>query len=78
MMKCVVMSTAAAAAVLSISVLAQAPINGRFYGVLPSPWHLYYQNIEQINGCRNNMFASIANVGACVNRSVAGACGSRE
>ena len=39
------------------------PINGRMDEVLPSPWHLYYQNIEQINGGRNNMFAAMANVG---------------
>jgi phospholipase C len=34
--------------------------------VLPSPWHLYYQNIEQINGGRNNMFVAMGNVGAWV------------
>jgi phospholipase C len=39
------------------------PINGRMDEVLPSPWHLYYQNKEQINGGRNNMFAAMANVG---------------
>ncbi|HLX81425.1 MAG TPA: acid phosphatase [Burkholderiales bacterium] len=39
------------------------PINGRLNEVLPSPWHLYYQNREQINGGRNNMFAAMANVG---------------
>src|SRR5574341_1218671 len=39
------------------------PINGRMDEVLPSPWHLYYQNIEQINGGRNNMYAAMANVG---------------
>jgi len=32
--------------------------------VLPSPWHLYYQNIEQINGGRNNMFVAMTTVGA--------------
>jgi phospholipase C len=42
------------------------PINGRLSEVLPSPWHLYYQNIEQINGGRNNMFAAMANVGGWV------------
>lgn len=39
------------------------PINGRMDEILPSPWHLYYQNKEQINGGRNNMFAAMANVG---------------
>ena len=39
------------------------PINGRMDEVLPSPWHLYYQNKEQINGGKNNMFAAMANVG---------------
>jgi len=39
------------------------PINGRMDEILPSPWHLYYQNREQINGGRNNMFAAMANVG---------------
>jgi acid phosphatase len=39
------------------------PINGRMDEVLPSPWHLYYQNREQINGGRNNLFAAMANVG---------------
>ena len=39
------------------------PINGRIDEVLPSPWHLYYQNVEQINGGSNNMFAAMANVG---------------
>jgi len=39
------------------------PFNGRMDEVLPSPWHLYYQNMEQINGGRNNMFAAMSNVG---------------
>jgi len=39
------------------------PINGRMDEILPSPWHLYYQNREQINGGRNNMFAAMANAG---------------
>ena len=34
--------------------------------VLPSPWHLYYQNIEQINGGKNNMFVAMGNVGGWV------------
>src|SRR3982751_4124681 len=42
------------------------PINGRMDEVLPSPWHLYYQNREQINGGRNNLFAAMANVGGRV------------
>ncbi len=42
------------------------PINGRFDQVLPSPWHLYYQNREQIAGGRNNKFVALADVGAWV------------
>ena len=42
------------------------PISRRWDEVLPSPWHLYYQNIEQINGGRNNMFVAMGNVGAWV------------
>jgi phospholipase C len=42
------------------------PFNGRFDEVLPSPWHLYYQNIEQINGGRNNLFAAMGDVGGWV------------
>ena len=42
------------------------PVNGRMDEVLPSPWHLYYQNIEQINRGRNNMFVAMSNVGAWV------------
>ena len=42
------------------------PINGRLDEVLPSPWHLYYQNREQINGGANNMFAAMGNVGGWV------------
>ncbi len=42
------------------------PIDGRLDAVLPSPWHLYYQNREQINGGKNNMFVALANVGAWV------------
>jgi phospholipase C len=42
------------------------PINGRMDEVLPSPWHLYYQNREQINGGANNQFAAMANVGGWV------------
>jgi acid phosphatase len=42
------------------------PINGRLDAVLPSPWHLYYQNREQINGGKNNMFVAMSNVGGWV------------
>ena len=42
------------------------PINGRLDTVLPSPWHLYYQNREQIDGGKNDMFVAMANVGAWV------------
>jgi acid phosphatase len=42
------------------------PIHGSLTEVLPSPWHLYYQNIEQINGGRNNRFVAMGNVGAWV------------
>ncbi len=40
------------------------PINGRFDEVLLSPWHLYYQNREQIAGGKNNRFVALADVGA--------------
>jgi phospholipase C len=39
------------------------PVNRRMDEVLPSPWHLYYQNKEQINGGKNNLFVAMANVG---------------
>jgi acid phosphatase len=42
------------------------PINRRLDEVLPSPWHLYYQNREQINGGKNNLFVAMANVGGWV------------
>jgi len=42
------------------------PINGRMDEVLPSPWHVYYQNREQINGGKNNMFVAMGNVGGWV------------
>jgi phospholipase C len=42
------------------------PINGRLDQVLPSPWHLYYQNREQIAGGKNNRFVAMSNVGAWV------------
>src|SRR5258708_16369800 len=40
------------------------PINGRADEVLPSPIHNYYQNREQINGGRNNLFVAMTTVGA--------------
>jgi len=42
------------------------PINGRLDEVLPSPWHLYYQNREQIDGGANDKFAAMSNVGGWV------------
>jgi len=39
------------------------PFNGRPDEILPSPWHLFYQNQEQINGGKNNLFAAMSNVG---------------
>lgn len=42
------------------------PINGRPDEVLPSPWHLYYQNREQIAGGKNNKFVALSNVGGWV------------
>jgi phospholipase C len=42
------------------------PISRRLDEVLPSPWHLYYQNKEQINGGKNNFFVAMANVGGWV------------
>ena len=40
------------------------PIDGSLSELLPSPWHLYYQNREQINDGRNNRFVAMSNVGA--------------
>ncbi len=42
------------------------PVNRRIDEVLPSPIHNYYQNIEQINGGKNNMFVAMSTVGAWV------------
>jgi acid phosphatase len=42
------------------------PVNGRWDEILPSPWHLHYQNREQINGGRNNKFVAMSNVGGWV------------
>jgi len=44
----------------------QPPVSRRMDEVLPSPWHLYYQNREQINGGRNNLFVAMADVGSWV------------
>jgi phospholipase C len=41
-----------------------APIGARIDQIVPSPIHNYYQNIEQINGGRNNMFVALTTVGA--------------
>jgi acid phosphatase len=40
------------------------PVNGRADEVLPSPIHNYYQNREQVNGGRNNLFVAMTTVGA--------------
>jgi acid phosphatase len=42
------------------------PLSARWDEVLPSPWHRFYQNREQINGGRNNRFVAMSNVGAWV------------
>ncbi len=40
------------------------PASRRMDEVLPSPIHNYYQNREQINGGRNNMFVAMTTVGS--------------
>src|ERR1035437_4638551 len=40
------------------------PVGARIDQVVPSPIHQYYQNIEQINGGRNNLFVAMTTVGA--------------
>ena len=40
------------------------PTNARIDQVVPSPIHNYYQNLEQINGGRNNMYVAMGNTGA--------------
>src|SRR2546423_1626696 len=40
------------------------PVNGRMDEVLPSPIHNYYQNREQINGGKNNLFVAMSTTGA--------------
>jgi len=42
------------------------PINHRIDQLTPGPIHLYYQNIEQIDGGRNDKFVAMTNVGAWV------------
>ena len=40
------------------------PVNRRIDEIVPSPIHNYWQNVEQINGGRNNKFVAMTNVGA--------------
>ncbi|NEX62894.1 acid phosphatase [Noviherbaspirillum galbum] len=40
------------------------PVGATFDQILPNPIHNFYQNIEQINGGRNDMFVAMTNVGA--------------
>ena len=40
------------------------PVNGRMNELLPSPIHNYYQNREQVNGGKNNLFVAMTTVGA--------------
>src|SRR5712691_3538876 len=40
------------------------PVNARTDQIVPSPIHNYYQNIEQINGGKNNLFVAMTTVGA--------------
>lgn len=42
------------------------PVNRRWDEVLPSPIHNYYQNVEQIDGGRNDKFVAMSTVGAWV------------
>jgi phospholipase C len=42
------------------------PVDGRWDEELPSPWHLYYQHREQLNGGKNNKFVAVSNVGGWV------------
>jgi len=42
------------------------PIGKRIDELTPGPIHLYYQNIEQIDGGRNDKFAAMTNVGGWV------------
>jgi acid phosphatase len=40
------------------------PVKARIDQIVPSPIHNFYQNIEQINGGKNNGFVAMTNVGA--------------
>jgi phospholipase C len=40
------------------------PVNRSMDELLPNPIHNFYQNREQINGGRNNLFVALTNVGA--------------
>ena len=42
----------------------QPPVNARIDEVVPSPIHNYWQNIEQIDGGRNDRFVAMTTVGA--------------
>ena len=42
------------------------PVNARLDQIVPGPIHNFWQNIEQINGGRNNRFVAMTNVGAWV------------
>ncbi len=42
----------------------QPPVNRRIDEIVPSPIHNYFQNIEQINGGKNNRFVAMTTVGA--------------
>jgi phospholipase C len=44
----------------------QPPVDARMDQVVPSPIHNYWQNIEQINGGKNNRFVAMTTVGAWV------------
>ncbi len=40
------------------------PVSARTDQIVPNPIHNYYQNIEQINGGKNNLFVAMTTVGA--------------
>ncbi|HEX7403458.1 MAG TPA: alkaline phosphatase family protein, partial [Usitatibacter sp.] len=42
------------------------PVDRRIDQLTPAPIHLYYQNIEQIDGGRNDKFVAMTNVGSWV------------
>ena len=42
------------------------PVNVHINQLTPGPIHLYYQNIEQVDGGRNDKFAAMTNVGGWV------------